>query len=74
VNTKHLYRLGETADSLGRSRSRIYELLAEGELEAVKDGRSTLITADSIDSFVSKLRGVREPPPADGDSKLDDAE
>ena len=72
MNTK-LYRVGEVAQVLSRSRSRIYELITEGELESVKEGRSTLITAESIDSFINKLRGVREPPPAVGDSKLDDA-
>ena len=54
--TKHLYRIAEAAETLGRSRSRIYELVADGVLEVVKDGRSALITADSIDSFIGRLR------------------
>jgi excisionase family DNA binding protein len=62
--TKHLYRIAEAAEALGRSRSRIYELIADGVLEAVKDGRSTLVTAESMHDFVGGLRadaGVTSP-------------
>lgn len=36
-------------------RSKIYELLAAGHLVAVKAGRRTLITQESLDNFLSSL-------------------
>jgi excisionase family DNA binding protein len=56
MNTKMLYRIDEAAETLARSRSRIYELISEGALEVVKDGRSALITADSLHSFIEARR------------------
>lgn len=53
---KLLFRIPEAAEALGRSRSRIYELVEAGELELVKDGRSALITATSLQSFLETLR------------------
>jgi excisionase family DNA binding protein len=56
MSSKLLYRINEAAAVLGRSRSRIYELIAEGELEVVKDGRSALVTAESLHAFIESLR------------------
>ena len=39
----------------GFSRTRIYELIGAGELEARKAGRATLVMTDSIDACLSKL-------------------
>ena len=39
----------------GLSRSRIYELLARGVLKARKDGRKTLVLADSLAAYVGSL-------------------
>ena len=39
----------------GLSRSRIYELLARGVLKARKDGRKTLVLADSLATYIDSL-------------------
>jgi excisionase family DNA binding protein len=39
----------------GLSRSRLYEILARGELEARKAGKRTLIVAASLKSYVENL-------------------
>jgi excisionase family DNA binding protein len=54
---KLLHTATEAADALGISRSRVYELMAAGELEYVKLGRSRRIPADALESFVARLRG-----------------
>jgi excisionase family DNA binding protein len=56
MTSKLLFRVNEAAVALGRSRSRIYELINDGDLEVVKDGRSTLVTAESMHSFIGGLR------------------
>ena len=53
---KLLLSVTEVADLLGRSRSRIYQLLETGELERVRDGASTLITAESVHQWVEQRR------------------
>jgi excisionase family DNA binding protein len=53
---KLLHTATEAADALGISRSRIYELMAAGELEYVKLGRSRRIPADALETFVARLR------------------
>lgn len=42
--------------AIGISSSKGYELLAAGELEAVKIGRATRIPTDSLRAFVERLR------------------
>lgn len=44
----------DTGARLGISRSMIYELLAQGELRALKIGRRTLITVESQDALVAR--------------------
>lgn len=39
----------------GLSRSEVYRRLAAKDLEAVKSGKRTLITMDSVRSFLAKL-------------------
>lgn len=39
----------------GLSRSRLYEILARGEIEARKAGKRTLIVAESLKSYVERL-------------------
>lgn len=38
----------------GLSRSRIYELIAAGEIQVAKDRRSTLVIVESLRAFVAK--------------------
>lgn len=51
-----LYPVDEAASRLGIQRTSLYALLKEGELERVKIGRRTLITAESLTGFIKKLR------------------
>ena len=45
---KFLNTIAETMRATGRSRSGVYQMIANGELEAVKDGARTLIPGQSI--------------------------
>jgi excisionase family DNA binding protein len=40
---------------IGKCRRTIYELMASGELKAVKSGRSTLVVYESLKEYVAKL-------------------
>jgi len=43
----------EAARELGISRSKLYELLAEGELPSVRIGRTRRIAVTALDEFVT---------------------
>jgi excisionase family DNA binding protein len=43
----------------GLSRSRIYELIGQGQLEARKDGRRTLVMTKSLRTYIASLPTVR---------------
>jgi excisionase family DNA binding protein len=47
---------------INKSPRTIYELMATGELQAVKSGRNTLIVYDSLRQYVSKLPPVNIKP------------
>lgn len=49
-------RIPVAAKMIGISRSRFYELLSSGEIEAVKLGRSTLIPVAGLKAFIEALR------------------
>ena len=51
-----LYPVREAAEQLGIQRTSLYELLKGGQLERVKIGRRTLITAESLTEYVDRLR------------------
>lgn len=40
----------------GLSRSKIYELIADGEIETAKVGRATVVFVDSIRNFLDRKR------------------
>ena len=56
--------IADTARFLGLGRTRVYELLAAGQLCGRKCGRRVLIEADSARRFLSRLPTVRILPPA----------
>jgi hypothetical protein len=72
-----LLSINDTAVVLGKGRkkgggrSKIYELIADGKLHAVKDGVNTKVTVASIKSYLESLpkfqsaagKGVRARPP-----------
>jgi excisionase family DNA binding protein len=51
-----LYPVSEAAEQLGIQRTSLYELLKGGQLERVKIGRRTLVTAESLIAYVDRLR------------------
>jgi excisionase family DNA binding protein len=55
---KLLYRPEEAAKALGISRSKVYALMAAGQLESVRVGGSRRIPIDAMHSFIESLRRV----------------
>jgi excisionase family DNA binding protein len=53
-----LCSIPSAARQIALSRSRIYELIAEGRIKAVKDGRRRLIVQSSLYAFVASLTDV----------------
>lgn len=60
-----LYRPDEAARVIGVSRSRLYELLASGEIRSVKIGRSRRVLGDALRGYVRHLQEIES---ADEDS------
>jgi excisionase family DNA binding protein len=61
------YGIDAAADTLDLSRSRVYELIAAGEIAACKVGKRTIIQAAELTAFldrhrVARLSGVRAAP------------
>jgi excisionase family DNA binding protein len=53
------YGIEDAAEALDLSRSRIYELIAAGEIAACKVGKRTLIPAAELTAFLDRHRVVR---------------
>ena len=53
---KLLLRPEEVAQVTGLGRTKIYQLLALGEIESVTCGRRRLIPTDAVSAFVARLR------------------
>lgn len=54
-----VYPVPEACRQIGHGKSKLYELIGEGLLEARKSGGTTLILTESIDRYLASL------PPAD---------
>lgn len=52
------FSIGETVRLFGIGRTKLYELIQNGEIEAIKLGRRTLIRAESARSFIDRLPRV----------------
>lgn len=52
-------RVSRAMEVLGIGKTKIYDLIADGELETVKVGRRTLIVQASIDAFFERIRSRR---------------
>ena len=50
-----LYRVGDAADKLSVSRSKVYELMASGALRSVKIDRTRLIRDVDLREFVDSM-------------------
>lgn len=55
----------EAAHRLGISRTTVWRLLRNGDLDAVPIGARTLITYRSVEDFISRLRRVGTPTSSD---------
>jgi excisionase family DNA binding protein len=53
------YTIRTAVAASGISRSRIYELISHGKLEARKDGRKTLVVASSLDAYLRALPALK---------------
>jgi excisionase family DNA binding protein len=53
---KLMYRVPEAVELTSIGRSRLYELMASGELESVKLGNARLIPHDALLTLVARLR------------------
>lgn len=51
------YRLDEAVKATGLSRSKLYDLIAKGELVTFKFGRCTMIRADVLKAMVDRASG-----------------
>ena len=51
-----LLSIQEAGRALGIRRSKMYELIAAGELETVHVGRAVRVPVDAIEAFVARLR------------------
>lgn len=50
--------IGETIRRFGVGRTKLYELIQSGDIEAFKLGRRTLIRTDSVRNFMDRLPRV----------------
>jgi len=49
-------RIPLAAQMLGIGKSTLYEMIASGEIETIKVGRSTLVPTDSLRAFLARRR------------------
>lgn len=57
-DVKLLYRVREAAAMLGLGESKLWELLARGEIESVKIDGARRIPREAIETYVRQLREV----------------
>jgi len=56
------YRVREAAQILAISRSRFYELVAEGKIRVLKDGARTLVRRSQLVNYLDRLEQAAPPP------------
>ena len=49
-------RINDAARMLSLGRTKLYELIAAGEVETIRIGKSTRVTTDSIRALITRLR------------------
>lgn len=60
-----LHDISESGRALGGlGRTAVYELVKRGEIQLVKIGRRSFITAESIRAYVDRISGERQSDPA----------
>lgn len=58
VSAPPLYKPEAAAAALDIGRSKLFELIAAGEIETVQIGRSRRVPAAALEKFVARLRGT----------------
>jgi excisionase family DNA binding protein len=53
------YRVSEAAEVLAISRSRFYELVAEGRIRTLKEGARTLVRRTELERYLDGLEAAR---------------
>ncbi len=51
-------RIPDAVRMTGIGRSKLYELIASGDLETIKIGRCTLVTVDALKALLAKARAT----------------
>ena len=59
INQTELLTVAETAAAFSIGRTKLYELLATGKIDAVKLGRRTLVRTASLRDFMDSLPAFR---------------
>lgn len=54
ILNRKTYRVNEVVEALGICRTTIYKLIRLGELQQIKLGASTLITAESVEALLQR--------------------
>lgn len=57
---KLAYRLNEATDVIGIGKSKLFELIAAGEIKTLKVGTRTLIEVDELKGYLARLRAARD--------------
>lgn len=63
ITQTRLISVGEAAEIIGLSRSKVYELLADGLLPSIRIGRTRRIDIADLDTFIDRHRIPRLLPP-----------
>ena len=53
---KPTYSITEAAEALNLGRTKVYELIRQGELKARKIGKRTIILKDDLENFLKNLK------------------
>ncbi len=56
ISRTRLITVVEAAEIIGLSRSKVYELLAEGHLPSIRIGRTRRINVTDLDAFIEQHR------------------
>lgn len=65
TETAHRRRMVTVSEAMkygGFGKTRFYQLVAAGRIEAVKDGRRTMINLNSVDRYLDSLPRMRSGP------------
>ena len=58
MTTRLLYNLADAAEQLSIGRTKIEDLVREGQLESVLIGRRRLVPAESLVDYVARLKAA----------------